>query len=137
MTMTFIFLFQFLFPSLMDVPAGCRLSATIVDIEEVSGKMAIQLLDEKGDVYKEFWIPVTSRTLTLAVDDLPKGDYALKFFHDANNNGKMDKNWMGIPTEAFGFSNDAKVFMGPPDLKEMLFPVNGQTTITIKSRKLL
>ncbi|MBK8872303.1 MAG: DUF2141 domain-containing protein [Elusimicrobia bacterium] len=39
------------------------------------------------------------------INDLPAGEYALVVFHDANNNGLMDKNFIGIPREWLGFSN--------------------------------
>ncbi|MBK8574467.1 MAG: DUF2141 domain-containing protein [Elusimicrobia bacterium] len=39
------------------------------------------------------------------IKDLPAGEYALVVFHDANSNGLMDKNFIGIPREWLGFSN--------------------------------
>ena len=41
-------------------------------------------------------------------EDIPPGTYALAVIHDENMNGKLDTNWLGIPTEGYGFSNDAK-----------------------------
>ena len=63
------------------------------------------------------------------------GNYAVKFFHDANNNGTMDTNWAGIPKESFGFSNNARIVLGLPSIKEMLFEVNGMTEIVIKAKR--
>lgn len=113
-----------------------RLTATMTDIETVQGKLAIQILDADGEVYKESWIPVTSSEVTWVLEDISEGSYALKYFHDENNNGELDMNWMGIPTEGFGFSNDAKIVFGPPSVKEMLFTVQGDTSIKMKTRKL-
>ena len=42
------------------------------------------------------------------------GRYAAIAFHDENGNGKLDKNFLGVPTEPYGFSNDAQGFLGPP-----------------------
>lgn len=53
--------------------------------------------------------------------DLPKGTYAVSMFHDENSNGKIDSNFMGIPTEGYGTSNDAKGFMGPPKYEDAKF----------------
>lgn len=53
--------------------------------------------------------------------DLPKGVYAVSMFHDENSNGKIDSNFMGIPTEGYGTSNDAKGFMGPPKYEDAKF----------------
>ncbi len=56
-------------------------------------------------------------------------------FQDLNANGKMDKNWLGIPKEPYGFSNNPKMSFGPPSFKDSLFKVfEGQKiTVQIKS----
>src|SRR5258708_2936742 len=42
------------------------------------------------------------------------GDYAISAFHDENSNGKLEKNFIGMPKEGVGASNDAKASFGPP-----------------------
>src|SRR5215471_6217784 len=42
------------------------------------------------------------------------GTYAISVFHDENSNGKLDTNFLGIPREGVGASNDARGHMGPP-----------------------
>ena len=61
--------------------------------------------------------------------DLPEGEYAFAVYHDANANGKMDKNLIGMPTEDFAFSNNAMGKMGPPDYASAKFamPAAGAT----------
>ncbi|MFC4268592.1 DUF2141 domain-containing protein [Polaribacter marinivivus] len=63
---------------------------------------------------------------------LKKGEYAISLFHDENDNNKMDTKIFGIPKEPYGFSNDAKGFMGPPKFKDAKFIVDTNKTITIK-----
>jgi uncharacterized protein (DUF2141 family) len=46
--------------------------------------------------------------------------------HDENMNGKLDANWLGIPLEGYGFSNDAKAAMGAPSFSAASFQYNGQ-----------
>jgi hypothetical protein len=41
------------------------------------------------------------------------GRYAAIAFHDENGNGKPDKNFLGVPTEPYGFSNNVQGFLGP------------------------
>ena len=55
--------------------------------------------------------------VTVLFEDLPEGRYAVAVFHDANLNGRLDKNFMGIPREGFGFSLDAAARFGPPAFK--------------------
>jgi uncharacterized protein (DUF2141 family) len=45
---------------------------------------------------------------------LPPGRYAVIVFQDANGDGRIDKNIVGVPTEAYGFSRNASGFLGPP-----------------------
>ena len=58
--------------------------------------------------------------------NIPSGTYALAVIHDENMDGKLDTNWVGIPTEGYGFSNDAKATLGPPSFSAASFPYNGQ-----------
>jgi len=64
-------------------------------------------------------------------DSLKTGEYGIISFHDENSNGELDHNFLGLPMEDFGFSNNASVFLGPPAWEEILFRVKGDTT-TIK-----
>ena len=53
--------------------------------------------------------------------NIPFGKYAIKLFHDANNNDKLDLNLLGIPAEAYGISNDARGMFGLPGFAEAAF----------------
>jgi len=59
-------------------------------------------------------------------EDIPPGTYAMAVVHDENMNAKLDTNWLGIPTEGYGFSNDAKGVLGPPSYSAASFPYDGQ-----------
>ena len=59
--------------------------------------------------------------------DIPAGTYALAVVHDENMNGKLDTNWMKIPKEGYGFSNDAKAFLGPPSFSAASFQYDGKS----------
>jgi uncharacterized protein (DUF2141 family) len=58
--------------------------------------------------------PAHAGTVEVKVDDLPPGDYAFAVYHDANGNGKMDRNMVGMPTEDYAFSNNAVGKRGAP-----------------------
>jgi len=61
-------------------------------------------------------------------EEVPLGVYAVKVFHDENGNGDLDTNFVGYPTEAFGFSNDAMGRFGPPSFEEAAFAVETNPT---------
>ena len=53
------------------------------------------------------------------------GKYAVSVFHDENSNGKLDANFMGIPKEGVGASNNAKGHFGPPMFEDAAFQFPG------------
>lgn len=57
---------------------------------------------------------------------LREGVYAVSIFHDENMNQKLDKNFVGVPKEGYGASNNPRKKMGPPDFEETKFQLNGQ-----------
>jgi uncharacterized protein (DUF2141 family) len=59
-------------------------------------------------------------------EDIPPGTYALAVIHDENMNGKLDTNWLGIPKEGYGFSNDARASLGAPAFSDASFQYDGQ-----------
>jgi uncharacterized protein (DUF2141 family) len=53
------------------------------------------------------------------------GTYAVSVVHDENSNGKLDRNFIGMPREGVGASNDAKGHMGPPKFSAASFRYKG------------
>ncbi len=76
---------------------------------------------------------VIADTLRFTLHDLPPGDYAVKLFHDANGNGKLDANALGLPQEGYGFSNNAGHF-GPASFSDAAVKISNDTQITIRLR---
>ncbi len=68
---------------------------------------------------------------TATFSDLPKATYAVAVFHDKNKNGVMDKNLVGVPTEKYGFSNNARETFSAPSFESASVKVDGQKTIWI------
>jgi len=67
------------------------------------------------------------------VEGIPLGDYGIAVFHDVNENGKNDRNLLGIPKEPYGFSNNVRASFGPPKWSKAKFSVvTPSTTIRIK-----
>ena len=65
---------------------------------------------------------------------LPYGEYAVTLFVDFNGNKKIDKNFLGIPKEQYGFSNNVMGRMSPPTFDQAKFAIAGPTTQNIKLR---
>ncbi len=77
-------------------------------------------------------LPAQAGQVHYTFHNLAPGKYALSTFHDENGNGKLDKNDLGVPTEGYGFSNDAQGSGGPPKFGQAAFDFDGTTkSITV------
>jgi uncharacterized protein (DUF2141 family) len=101
---------------------GIETSLTVVidNCKSAKGNVFIALYDSEQAFMKEpkavskKIIPIEQGRATISFSSLAKSEYAFVFFHDENGNGKLDTNMLGIPTEGYGFSNNAKGTFGPP-----------------------
>jgi uncharacterized protein (DUF2141 family) len=76
--------------------------------------------------------PQTS-SAQIVFTNVPEGVYAVSVFHDENMNQRLDKNFMGVPKEGYGASNNPKKKMGPPNFAETKFQLSGtQQSLEIK-----
>ncbi|WP_081845780.1 DUF2141 domain-containing protein [Erythrobacter litoralis] len=118
------------------VSAG-DVAVTLEGVKDPEGALVVCLWDrdakfpncEKGEPVKRIVLPATAKTATF--EGVSDGTYAVSAFHDANGNGKLDTNFIGMPKEAVAMSNNPRL-MGPPRFKPALFEVAGQTAITLR-----
>ncbi len=106
----------------------------ILDIRNSTGTVA-RALFESPDGFPTEYLHFATNMMVIKVratkarcdfEDIPPGTYALAVIHDENMNGKLDTNWLGVPTEGYGFSNDAKALLGAPSFSAASFPYDGQ-----------
>ena len=74
--------------------------------------------------------PAKAGTMRFVVADLAPGRYALSAFHDENDNGELDTNVLGIPSEGYGFGNDASAAFGPPKFEAAAVDVDAASGVT-------
>ena len=74
--------------------------------------------------------PALPGTMRFVVEDLAPGRYALSAFHDENDNGELDTNLMGIPSEGYGFGNEASAAFGPPSFEAASVDVDAASGVT-------
>lgn len=109
---------------------------TITDIKSDDGMVYIGLYDSEKTFldkrYKSARSTIENNEAIITFANIPAGTYAVSVFHDENGNQKMDTNFMGIPKEDTGCSNNAKGFMSAPKWKDAKFDVVDSTvTLTI------
>ena len=69
--------------------------------------------------------------LRFILRDLPPGRYAVNAFHDENDNGELDTNLVGIPSEGYGFANDPDSSFGPPDFEAAAVSVGDAAEVAV------
>lgn len=97
-------------------------------INKAEGELRIAMFDSKDAYTKEpvyaVVLPVADGKVEWKVPDLPFGEYAIAVYHDKNTNGKLDTNFLGIPKEDYGFSNNARGKFGPASWEDAKFSVS-------------
>lgn len=115
-----------------------QLTIEIQNIEVVKGDVRIGVFNtdtkflKEGHTFRNYKIAVENNPETIVIDDLPKGEYAFILYHDKNGDGKMNRNFLGIPKEAFGFSNNVRPKLSKPTFEECKFSLKEDLALTVK-----
>jgi len=123
-----VFLILWLFAPMMIV-GQISLTVEIGQLRNNNGKLLLELNNDKEAVIKGFSETITDGKCILVITELKPGKYAFKYFHDEDNDEKINTNFMGIPKEGYGFSNNAKGTFGPPSFDKMVFEISKSNTM--------
>ena len=74
--------------------------------------------DGDGSIFATAVVPISDGRASAVFEDVPAGPFAVSVFHDKDDNGELDSVALGIPSEAYGFSADARDMFGPPSFEE-------------------
>ena len=70
----------------------------------------------------------TNGEMVFEFESVPNGEYTISIYHDENENGELDKNFIGIPSEPYGVSLEGKSMFGPPSYKDARFTLENEST---------
>lgn len=120
------------------VVASCAdLTITIKNVRSAAGMLLVAVYDSDDSFLNleharaQMKSKATKGEVVFTVHDLAAGKYAVTAYHDENNNGKLDRNWLHIPTEGYGFSNDARGTAGPPKFTQAAFGLQSDSDKSI------
>jgi uncharacterized protein (DUF2141 family) len=82
----------------------------------------------------ETCVAVSARTMTCSFTSVAPGPHAVALFHDENGDGKLDTNFIGIPREGVGVSNNKFPSIGPPRWDDAKFVVSGDLVLDVTLR---
>ncbi|GLP96421.1 DUF2141 domain-containing protein [Paraferrimonas sedimenticola] len=110
--------------------AAETLTLNLEGIDTSKGDLVIQIYNEadhwmeeeteKMALYQVFTAEQLGEAKSVQVE-LPHGEYAIYAYQDSDGDNELDTNWIGIPKEPVGVSNNAKGSMGPPKYKDAKF----------------
>ncbi len=130
----------------MSVPIADGVGTLVVEIEglrNVEGRIALSVFrsaagfpDDSGAVFRSATQELTGDAPPVfRFDGLQYGHYAISILHDENQNGALDTNFLGVPTEGFGFSNDPRIGFGAPSFESCRFSFDGtEVTLSISMK---
>lgn len=132
---TMIIFLVFVLQSAVQLLFAQNLMIEVREIEKTEGHLYVAIYNSQETFLKKpltaFRVEVKDKVVTIPCQGLPFGTYAISLFQDENGNGKMDTATFGIPTEKFGFSNDAEGVMGPPSYDKCSFTFSEDMTLLI------
>ena len=82
--------------------------------------------EKKGIAFMGQSAEVAENRAEVVFENVPYGIYAIKVFHDEDEDGEMNTNFLGIPSEAYGFSNNAKGSFGPAAWEDAKFTFSSE-----------
>lgn len=120
-----------------------KLMILVSNIKTSEGTIKLALFNSKQSYTNSNAKPyrVASGTITskgtsiITLNNLPYGEYAIKLFQDKDNVGHIETNWLGIPKEGYGFSDNAIAQHSIPDydaVKFLFTATNNQQKITLQ-----
>ncbi len=131
-------LFIVIFSSSFNVFSQHDLTVKIPNIPFLKGHMQIGLYNNSKDFpkvgkeYKRFYFKVTNWKMSYTIKNLAKGKYAVAIFYDKNSDKVCNRNFVGIPTEKYGFSNGIKPVLSAPSFEDTQIVLDQNKTIQIK-----
>ncbi|MHB8528974.1 MAG: DUF2141 domain-containing protein [Caulobacteraceae bacterium] len=111
-------------------------------IKEARGHIRVGLCTKqtflKHDCPYEGAAPAEVGSTVVKIADVPPGEYAVQAFHDDTDQGVVHQNFLGIPREAVGFSNDPPIGLHGPSFRDAAFSVeHGVARISLTLRHIL
>ena len=119
------------------MPNTASIRVGVSQISQIKGTVKWALYDnekayeQRTPAVKSGSISVSGESLTWEVTGLASGPYALAIYHDVNNNGVLDLNFLGVPKEPYAFSGTSSSKWLPPSFDKAAVQVAKNTLIKI------
>ena len=117
------------------------LTITVDGMDSNEGNLGILIFngpkgwaESRTDALKDISVPAQQGTQSVKVQ-LPAGKYAVALVHDVNKNHKLDKNFIGMPKEQWGMSNNPHATIKAPPIEKAMFTLDGDKEVKVQLQK--
>ena len=112
------------------------LTIEVASFENTKGVLRVCVTDQKDNFLKSCAfskiVVVEDEAVSLKIENIEKGSYAVSVYHDENNNNILETAGLfGVPIEPYGFSNNPSMTFGP-SFKKSVFKMTSDKDISIK-----
>lgn len=123
------------------LPAGKGYTLTVIvdGVNNQDGNIGVLLFnsakgwpEDQSAALRNVVVPAHAGTVRVVISGLPAGTYALAIGHDANKNGKIDRNWLGAPKEQWGMSNNPRAMIKAPSFDKARFSLQHDAEIHVQ-----
>lgn len=109
-----------------------KINVEIAELRNSEGEIHVEVYNKEKEVIKTLIVDIENKKCNFEITDLPKGEYAIRYFHDENKDNEINMKWDMIPTEGFGYSNNATGMFGEPDFEDWLFILDENKSLLLK-----
>ena len=109
----------------------------VYGFENLDGDLAIAINNSSEqfisttECYRDTIIDIPSNDITLTIEGIIPGTYAISIFHDEDEDGELGLGFLNIPEEGFGFSNNPTIGFSQPDFNDCQFTIEEAQSLTI------
>lgn len=121
---------------------GYTLTVIVEGVNQKDGHIGLLLFnspkgwaEDRRAALRDVYVPAQPGTVTIKIPNLRAGAYAVAVLHDVNNNHKLDRNWLGKPTEQWGISNNPHAVLKTPAYSKCTFQLKGDMAIHIQMQQ--
>ncbi len=118
-------------PATLPLPATQKVTVIVTALASTHSIVKLNFYNaadkflKKGQYAMHLVVRPEGKTTISVPVDLAPGEWAVALSQDTNDNDKLDKNFLGIPTEPYAFSNNVRPRFAAPNFEECKFVVDG------------
>ncbi|HUI84950.1 MAG TPA: DUF2141 domain-containing protein [Candidatus Binatia bacterium] len=121
---------------------GYTLTVIVEGVDNRDGNIGVLVFnspkgwaEDRGAALRDVVVDAHPGVVTVTIPKLPAGEYAVSIVHDVNRNHKLDRNWLGKPTEQWGISNNPHAVIKTPSYNVAKFKLDHDAEIHVKMQQ--